>query len=48
MYFRADQKMQKIIKDLEGEEFRGPAAQHKSVVVDILKRGGARASLNIF
>lgn len=44
-YFRADQRMKKIIGDLEHDSSLG---EHKDVVIDILRRGGARSSLNIF
>jgi glutamate dehydrogenase len=46
-YYRQDQKIRKLI-----EELSTPAAalnkDNKAVILDILHRGGARASLNIF
>jgi len=44
-YFRADQNMKQIIEEIEESDSLG---EHKAVIVDILKRGGARSSLNIF
>lgn len=46
-YYRQDQIIQKLIKELDapGAVLTG---QNKQVVMDILARGGARASLNIF
>lgn len=43
-YFRAEKKMNKVIEDVEA----GNIDAHKAQVVDILKRGGTRTSLNIF
>lgn len=39
--------MQAIIAELEKTSF-GSAEAHKATVLDILKRGGARTSLDIF
>eukprot|EP01033_Poteriospumella_lacustris_P003883 gene3883-2760_t len=46
-YYREHKKMQGIIGDLENMNL-GAAEKHKGVIVDILKRGGARTSLDIF
>jgi len=46
-YYRQDQKIKQLIAELNGSE--GPlSAERKAVIVDILSRAGARASLNIF
>lgn len=47
MYFQANQRLKKVIHDLEqgnGEV----SSEQKSLVVDLLKKGGARSSLNVF
>lgn len=44
-YYRADRKIQKIIKQLEGQDF-GANAESKPVIIDILKKAGARASVD--
>lgn len=46
-YYREHKKMMNIVHDLENKDL-GAASQHKAVLVDILKRGGARTSLDIF
>lgn len=47
-YYRADKNIRKVVSDLEGDNWQGPSAQHKSLILDILKRGGARSSLSFF
>jgi glutamate dehydrogenase len=44
-YYRADQKVQSIIRSLEKQDF-GTNAAVKPVVIDILKKAGARASVD--
>lgn len=47
LYFRADQKMRGLAEEVQ--KLNEPALQeHKPLIVDILKRGGARTSLSIF
>jgi glutamate dehydrogenase len=46
-YYHEHKKMQSIVSDLETLNL-GAAEKHKGVIVDILKRGGARTSLDIF
>ena len=46
-YYRQEIKIQKLIGDIQANN--GPvSADNKAVIVDILKKGGARASLDIF
>lgn len=47
-YYRAEQNIKKIVGDLEKSDIQGPAHDHKNTVIDILKRGGTRASVNFF
>jgi glutamate dehydrogenase len=44
-YYRADQKVQGIIRSLEKQDF-GANAANKPLVIDILKKAGARASVD--
>lgn len=46
MYFRADQKMKKLLKDLDSESFKIP--ENKATIAEIIKKGGARSSLDFF
>lgn len=46
-YYFEDLKMRKVISDVEAADL-GAANEHKSVIVDVLKKGGARTALNIF
>jgi len=47
LYFRADQKMRHLAEEVQ--KLSEPGLQeHKPLIVDILKRGGARTSLSIF
>lgn len=46
-YYRQDQKIKKLLADLQGSNAT-LNAENKAVILDILNRGGARASLNIF
>lgn len=48
MYYRAERNIRKIVSDLEATQMGEPGAQHKDTIVDILRRGGTRATLNIF
>ena len=45
MYFRADQRMRALAADVEKQSGLG---ENKPLIVDIIKRGGARATLDIF
>lgn len=47
-YYKAEQKIQKIVHSLEASKVNGPAAEHKDKILDVLKRGGARTILKIF
>lgn len=46
-YYRQDQKIQSLIKELS-QPNATLTKENKAVIIDILNRGGARASLNIF
>lgn len=47
-YYREETKVKKLVQDLEKLKFPKGAENEKEIVVDILKRGGARTALNIF
>jgi glutamate dehydrogenase len=47
-YFREEQTIKALIHDVDKLQFPSAVAHDKQVIVDILKRGGARTSLNIF
>ena len=46
-YYRQEKKIQALLLELEGNN-GALSADTKAVIVDILRRGGARATLNIF
>jgi glutamate dehydrogenase len=47
-YFREEEKLKKVIQDVEKMKFPAGKEIEKEVVIDILNRGGARTALNIF
>jgi len=46
-YYRQDQKIQQLLAEIKNSN-EPLKAENKAVILDILSRGGARASLNIF
>jgi glutamate dehydrogenase len=48
MYYRSEQNIKQIVSDFEHTDLNGPVDKHRDTVIDILRRGGARTSLNIF
>lgn len=47
-YYRMERNIKKMVTDLQNSEIHGPAQEHKPAIIDIMKRGGIRASLNFF
>jgi glutamate dehydrogenase len=48
MYYRADEKIKKLIAQVEQLDFLDSQKENKALILDILARGGARTSLSVF
>lgn len=48
MYYRRDRAMERLVAELEQNEVGGLSKDKKEMVIDLLRRGGARTSLDIF
>lgn len=48
MYYRRELEINKLVGELQAKDLPNMTADQKNTVIDLLRRGGARTSLDIF